>query len=473
MIAALAQPDTVDLTPRPVSRRNRLVTFDKKPDGGFRANTHFHPGQQKAWDSYKNVVAVFAGVQSGKTSFLPWWLLREVLNEGPGDYLAVTANFPLFQNKFLPELLDVFCHTRSLGKYWPAAQIIELFDQEEDPKKRVPPAATSTGHMWGRILLASASAASRLASSTAKGAILDEAGLPEYTQTVWDEIESRCAIHNGRKCIGTTVYDLGWMKAAIYDPWSAAVRRGQDHSEIDVIQFDSTENPVFRPEFFEQKRKEMPRWKFDMRYRGLFSRPAGAIYDCFDRDTHVIKPRRIPKEWKRYCGLDFGGVHTAALFFAEDPDSHTDPLQRTLYLYREYLAGNRSAAEHVRHILRGEPREPITFGGSLSEGQWRREFRVAGLNVREPQKDLKNVEVGIDRVYAALKQHKRMRIFDTCTATIEDLQNYSRKLDDLGEPEEDIKDKNKFHCADAARYILGSMKKAQWSPVGYPNGSPF
>ena len=54
-----------------------------------------HRGQWRVWQSRARYVAMIAGFQSGKTSFGPHWLHREILNQGPGDYLAVTATFPL------------------------------------------------------------------------------------------------------------------------------------------------------------------------------------------------------------------------------------------------------------------------------------------------------------------------------------------------------------------------------------------
>ena len=37
---------------------------------------------------------------------------------------------------------------------------------------------------------------------------------------------------------------------------------------------------------------------------------------------------------------------------------------------------------------------------------------------------------------------------------IDELLSYSRKLDDLGQPTEQIEDKNDFHLLDALRYIV-------------------
>ena len=52
---------------------------------------------------------MLAGTQSGKTSMAPIWLNREIVRKGPGDYLAVTATYPLLKLKLLPEFVRFFC----------------------------------------------------------------------------------------------------------------------------------------------------------------------------------------------------------------------------------------------------------------------------------------------------------------------------------------------------------------------------
>ena len=58
---------------------------------GKKLRLNLHPGQTKIWDSERRFVFIIAGTQSGKTTFGPWWLKREIDKRGPGDYLAVTA----------------------------------------------------------------------------------------------------------------------------------------------------------------------------------------------------------------------------------------------------------------------------------------------------------------------------------------------------------------------------------------------
>ena len=80
--------------------------IDINDAGEMRLN--LHPGQAQAWESQRRFIAVIAGSQSGKTSFGPLWLLREIQLRGPGDYMVVTPNYPLLQKKALPEFLRLF-----------------------------------------------------------------------------------------------------------------------------------------------------------------------------------------------------------------------------------------------------------------------------------------------------------------------------------------------------------------------------
>src|ERR1022692_4939755 len=143
---------------------------------------------------------------------------------------------------------------------------------------------------------------------------------------------------------------------------------------------------------------------------GVLLRPAGLIYGRVDQTRHKIPRIAIPPEWPRFLGLDFGGVNTAGIFFAQERDAYHKPTGR-LFAYREYRAGERSAAEHCYHLMKGEPRIPTCAGGSKSEGQWRREFatggtvnglRVAGIPIHGPAvPETQVVEVGINRVFGA------------------------------------------------------------------------
>jgi hypothetical protein len=291
--------------------------------------------------------------------------------------------------------------------------------------------------MWGRIILRSAASPGGLESATAKAAILDEAGQDEYTLETWEAILRRLSLYQGRACAATTLYNLGWIKSEIYDAWKAG------DPDIDVFQFASIQNPAFPKAEFERARTKMQAWRFAMFYLGQFSKPAGLIYDCLE-DRMLVDPFPIPDDWQRQVGVDFGGANTAVVYLAEAPDTEV------WYLYEESLEGGLSSTEHAaKHLgkLGGLPYN--VAGGAKSEGQQRMDWGTGGLVIQEPL--IPDVEGGIDRVYQLIKEDK-FRLFRTCHGVRDEFGSYRRKLDERGEPLEEIVDKRKFHRLDALRY---------------------
>ncbi len=220
------------------------------------------------------------------------------------------------------------------------------------------------------------------------------------------------------------------------------------HPEIDVIQFASTENPAFPAEELERARRDLPAWKFSLFFEGVFSRIAGLIYDCFNRNHHVVPHFRIPQHWRRFCGIDFGGTNTAAVFLAEEQDGAQRPTGRYV-AYREYKPEKRSVEAHVAALKADEPRLPTCAGGAASEDDWRDKFRQAGMPVARPA--VREVEVGIDAVYALLA-NDNLLIMEDLSLLLDELASYSRVLDEKGEPTNEIEAKSSWHICDALRY---------------------
>lgn len=405
--------------------------FYEMTDSG-RLRYHFHSGQLQAWDSERRFVVVLSGTQGGKTVSGPPWLHREIKQRGPGDYLVVTPTFALLDKKALPEFTKLFTDYLDLGRY------------VGSPTRRYEVSPVGQKRLFGdygrgyktTIWFGYAADPDSLESATVKAAWLDEAGQRVFKQESYEAVMRRLSIHQGRLLITTTPYYHGWLKARFWD---------QRHTDPDVelVHFESVMNPAFPREEWERARRELPPWRFDMFYRARFTRPAGLIYAAFDVERHTCRPFPVPADWPRYIGLDFGGVNTAAVFLAEAPDG-------VLYLYREYHAGEATAAGHAAALLEGEPGEAEVFGGAPGEQQWRDEFRAAGLHVRRPV--VSDVEVGINRVYS-LFAADRLRVFDSCDGVLDELANYSRVTDESGNPLEAIADKSRYHRLDALRYV--------------------
>jgi hypothetical protein len=393
---------------------------------GTKLSIQLHPGQTRAWDSKRRFVFIIAGTQSGKTSFEPLWLDREIKEKGSGDYLAVTATYDLLKLKFLPELQNYFCHLFG----WEYSASERTIWRQDKPR------------VFTRIIMRSADAEGGLESASAKGALFDECGQDGVKVSAWDAILRRLSLSQGRVLGGTTPYNLGWLKTQIFDRW-----RGGD-PDIQVIQFKSTMNPTFPRQEYERARRTLPSWKFEMFYNGNFSRPAGMIYEDFTQN-HIVPAFPVPAEWPRYLGVDFGAVNTSKVFLVKDPAG-------VYYLYRESLEGGKTTAEHVRAVKQYNEHNLLAWGGAKSEGQQRMDWRDAGLHVGEPP--IADVEAGISRVIALLRESK-LFIFDTCTGIIDELGVYSRELDASGQPTEKIKDKATFHRLDALRYVASGLSQ--------------
>jgi hypothetical protein len=287
---------------------------------GNRVRLNLHPGQTRAWESDRRFTFIFAGTQGGKTSFIPWWLEREIRTVGNGDYLAVTASYDIFKLKFLPEMQHVFC---------------DLFGWKYSASERVISKAYKP-RMFDRIIMRSAESEGGLESATAKAAALDECGQDGFGLSAWEAILRRLSLSQGRVLGGTTLYNLGWVKTEVYDRWKAG-----DPNYL-IVQFASLMNPLFPRSEFDRAKATLPTWKFRMMYEGEFDRPAGLIYGDITPE-HYVKRFKIPPSWPRYVGIDPGPDHTAIIIIAQDP------VKEVYYLCEEYLKGDLTTSEHCEN----------------------------------------------------------------------------------------------------------------------------
>lgn len=415
----------------------RLIPHPEIP-GKHRLEFFPHPGQMEALESTARFVTICAGSQSGKTTMGPLWLWDEIKRMGPGDYLVATPTFPLLALKLLPEFRNFFEDTMNAGRYLQSPTKQFRFSQEGKDR------------LWGRgayprdkvtVFFGTANRPDSLESATAKAAWLDEAGQEGFKLGSYQAIRRRLALAQGRILTTTTPYSaFGWFKTELYDP---AVRGDRDY---DLVRFESIMNPAFSVDEWNEQRDLLPEWKFNLFYRGILTRPAGMIYDCWD-DSFVVDDFVPPPEWKIHVGLDFGGINTAAVFLAENP------LDKTLYLFDEYYPQElRTARDHATAIaaIATKKRRGTVVGGSKSEDQWRLEFSDAKFPILRPL--VSDVEVGINRTYGIIKS-ARLRVDRSCEGFIGEVEKYSRKLDDNELPTDDIEEPNRYHHLDALRYL--------------------
>ncbi len=397
-----------------------------------------HPGQLAAWRSAKRFVLILAGTQGGKTVVGVWLLLREIQRTArPGDandYLIVGPNTELLKKKALSEFAK---KVKGMAVY-KASDKCFVFSPEGARKL--------TGNACEiRVFVGYGHDPDSLEAATYKAIWADECGQEGFLRESWEALQRRAAICLARIFMTTTPYQsTGWLRQ-LHDDATAGRR-----DDVDIVRFRSIENPAFKKEEYERMRRELPEWKFRTFYEGAFTRPAGAVYDVFEPSRNIAQPFGIPAHWARYLGVDFGENNTAAVMIAEDP-ANLD-----LYVYGTYHAGGRTVEEHVRAMQRKLGGElSFAIGGSWGEDEWRRDYIAAGLHLGRPP--IKEVEVGIQRVYRQIKQGT-LKVFADCEKLVAEIESYSREVDDRGEPLDQIRDKSKYHRLDALRYIVSAVR---------------
>ena len=424
----------------------------------------FHVGQMWTWDAEQRWVAMISGTQSGKTSFAPWWLKREIKRLGRGDYLAVTSTFDLYKLKMLPALLKVFCEISCIGKYWGGDRVIEICENAEPGGKFL--AQASKDPMWARIILRSADSESGLEAATAKGAWLDEAGQTRFDLAAWNAIRRRLALNQGRGLITTTLYDLGWTKQKLIDPLDGVEpthyitdERGaemtlRENDDIALIQFDSIANPSYPVKEFEEAKATMPADEFAMFWKGMAAKLRSLIYDVYEPKIHDVEPFDVPHDWPRFVGIDPMGDKIAAVWLAYDPE------KEKLYLYREHVGDfGQTTAQHVKDILElGSGERILAYtGGGPGERQSRADWTGHGLDLQPPTEDpaLKmSVWSQIMRVYSTFAT-KDLFVFSNCGNIKAELGSYQRYKDkSTGNLTDRILNKEMYHCLDSLRAIV-------------------
>jgi len=418
---------------------------------GSKLRLNFHIGQTRCWDSEARFPAMFGGTQVGKTCFAADWMEREIKRCGPGDYLAITATFPLLNLKLLPEFLFVFHDLYHYGEYNRSEKVFYFHKTKKKETDNVlfPDSTTPT-----RIIFGSATNPESIESATAKAAVLDECGQKQFRRDAWEATLRRLSLAQGRALLITTLYGFGWLKDEIYDEWE----RG--NSDFDIVQIDSIVNPAFPLEEYNRAKNTLPAWKFELFYRGRYAKPAGMIYDSFDSVNAIVDSFEIPENWNIYVGHDFGGNNMAALWFAEDPSTGY------LYLFQEYLAGGMATHEHIDEWKDMSDGHRIIrrVGGAAHEEGWRGDFTQAGWRIDKPT--VREVDAGILKVYGFHKTNK-LFVFRDCVNYIDEKQSYSYELDDHYKPTDKIENKERYHLMDAERYIL-----SDFNPVSSGSDKP-
>ena len=377
--------------------------------------------------SHKRFVGLIGGTGGGKTFFGPVWLSCEIAEAPQDEYLVVAPTYKLLTRATLPALQDTFRGTHLQGELLVSKGLYVL-------------------PQGGKVWLGTADRPESLEGGQYRAAWLDEAGQMKYMS--WVAIQARLGLKRGRCLITTTPYGMNWLYKHFYQLW----RKG--NADYDVVGFESIDNPLYPRAEWERAQAELSDELFSMRYKGAFHKMEGLLYPDFDANN-ICDPFRIPEDWLRKGGADFGYVNPHVnLKGALDP--HTD----MLYVYEEYYASRvelKDIATTMRGVeFRGDPegRREIeelrrTHGVDIKSGEVNKLLKIAAVNARV--------------------RTNRIKVFKTCVNTLDEVDIYH--IDPrTGKPM-----KTDDHCMDALAEMVwffdsARMGKSKVHLAGLPRG---
>lgn len=208
----------------------------------------------------------------------------------------------------------------------------------------------------------------------------------------------------------------------------------------------------------------------------------GMVYNEFKRDTHVVKPFRIPDSWERHIRIDHGYRNPAAVgFFAVNPEGE-------VFLYREFyerewliseIFDGKKLGPHYHRGIKGladlstdngekffsAKIDPSTKNRSGVDGlspydeyyrHWPNRWPILGFARND-------VQLGIERVKSYLKPHPKTGrplffVFDDCKNFLDEISTYrypelkTGENEKKNEPEKPVKARD--HMMDLTRYML-------------------
>lgn len=319
---------------------------------------------------------------------------------------------------------------------------------------------------WGsEVVGKSCEKPSLLQGFSLDGLIFSETAL-EFNPHIWYRyLEPTLRVRRGKAIFPTTPDAKALWLTELY-------QRGLSGQYPDIASFNwpVTANPLYPLEEFERAKQQFGETHpyFQEQYLGMCVFYTGRPYATFQRESHVIEPFPIPKEWRRVRAIDFGHRDPfVSLYGAAGPDGE-------IYIYREYYLEGESTAVHAANIKEVEKGERIYSSvADPSAAQLIADLRSLGIHCAGAITDRK---AGRERVCRYLLPAKGFRpqtgvrldywerqdrgypklfIFSSCKELIRELLflRWESSKDIEGAKEKTLGDD---HATDALRYLLMS-----------------
>lgn len=190
---------------------------------------------------------------------------------------------------------------------------------------------------------------------------------------------------------------------------------------------------------------------------GIWDILDGQFFDEFNREIHVIKPFKIPKDWRIYRTRDYGLDMTAVLWIAVD-------YKNNAYVYKEFYQKNLIVSEAAKEINKMNNEE--VYIDLAPPDLWNRNRDTGKSTVDifyENSHDLTKADNNRESGWLAVKEWlkiiedeqgiktSKLKIFNTCTnliRTLPALQHDDKKPNDVANEPHEL-----THMPDALRYF--------------------
>lgn len=263
-------------------------------------------------------------------------------------------------------------------------------------------------------------------------------------QGIFDEMQARLLKKDGF---------LSWGMTPI-KPQPELEERIEDLPDTDeTFKINLNDNRISRGGYIPDKRidEKIAQWPEETqatRIAGEFASFFGAVFKTYSRQIHVIKPFRIPREWRKYRAFDFGFTNPfVCLWLAKDKDENW-------YVYREYYQAQTGIQEHIRNVkLLSKGESYVADIADPEDAEARSEMRKAGIETKLARK---NIDRGIELVQSKFKikddGKPSLVIFRTCRNTCREIPGYHYGKGSSTKNPADIPVQKDDHTIDALRY---------------------
>lgn len=238
------------------------------------------------------------------------------------------------------------------------------------------------------------------------------------------------------------------------------------------LKFVLNDNPYVSEEYKRMVRESLSGLFYKRNYLGLWCLAAGAIFDFFDRNLHVVKrPPRAAEYW--IAGIDYGISNNFACVLIGINTGHAAQEPNICrWVEKEFVwdeekkgrsATNAELANCVAEFL-----EPYAIRGIYidpSAASFKVELRKKGLTVIDADNDVEN---GITFMTSEMNRGA-LFVCQECNVLIDEIQQYvwDTKKSEKGE---DAPIKKNDHCIDALRYAIYTHKVTRYQPYKHnPN----